>query len=271
MKGSLNVEKLYKESKAQLDKTKHKEKDLFKTYKTYEKKTDSLAKLYFLNTGNLIDYYVTYKMNPTSNDIIKKYQALQAKPNSTLSKVGVLGDSVKTSIEKEDKSLHISSKEIETLQNIYKTVDSMYRRLGDIDSTSEQMVYDYGTTYSMQNRFFWIQIVLVLGLAIYFFGVTSERGKNIVTFIAALALFYVIIIIIAVVRHQMMGYPDGPSNVTTTESTFQKVEDTIDDVCFEESCCAESTKWVSGEGCVAIEAGSDDNSESFITYRSMSQ
>ena len=91
-----------------------------------------MAKLYFLNTGNLIDYYVTYKMNPTSNDIIKKYQSLQAKTNSTLSKVGVLGDSVKTSIEKEDKSLQISSKEIETLQKIYKTVDSMYRRLGDV-------------------------------------------------------------------------------------------------------------------------------------------
>ena len=120
-------------------------------------------------------------------------------------------------------------------------------------------------------RFFWIQIVLVLGFAIYFFGVTSERGKNIVTFIAAVALFYVIIIIIAVVRHQLMGYPDGPSNVTTTESTFQEIEDTIEDTCFEESCCAESTEWVSGEGCVAIEAGSGDNSESFITYRSMSQ
>ena len=99
MDTNLNIEKLYNEAKIRLNNMKQKDIELFKSYKTFEKKSDSLGKLYYLTLGNWIDYYVTYKLNPTSSDVIKKYQRLQGNTNSTLSKVDVLGNSVVTSID----------------------------------------------------------------------------------------------------------------------------------------------------------------------------
>ena len=270
MESNLNIEKLHKEAKVRLKQTKQNDADRFKTYEAYEKKSDSLAKLYYLNTGNLIDYYVTYKMNPTDSDVVKRYQILQTKISDTLTKESALGDSVTTSIGKANKTLTGGTAEIEPLQKIYESLDAVYRRVGDVDSTSQQMVYDYGTTYSMENIFFWIQVVLVFGFAVYFFGVNSDRGKNLAIFIAALALFYVGLIIITVVRQQFRDYPEGPSSVTTTNSTFQDLEDTVSDACFEKSCCTDSTEWITGQGCVAIDSV-PDSSESFMTYKSMSQ
>ena len=270
MESNLAFEKLYKEAKARLQKTKQNDADRFKTYKAYEKKSDSLAKLYYLNTGNLIDYYVTYKMNPTDNDVVKRYQDLQAKINNTLTKESALGDSVSASIEKSNKTLTMGTDEIQPLQKMYERLDAVYRRVGDVDATSQQMVYDYGTTYGMQNTFFWLQVVVVFAFAVYFFGMNSDRGKNLAIFIAALALFYVGLIILRVVRQQFRDYPEGPSSVTTTDSTFQNIEDTVSDACFEKSCCTDSTEWIAGQGCVAIDAV-PDSSESFTTYKSMSQ
>ena len=53
MESNLDFEKLYKEAKARLQKTKQNDADRFKTYKAYEKKSDSLAKLYYLKYGQL--------------------------------------------------------------------------------------------------------------------------------------------------------------------------------------------------------------------------
>ena len=168
-----------------------------------------------------------------------------------------------------------SSDEIESLEKINSSVNALYRRLGDIDSTSEQMVFDYGTRYSMWNVFFWIQIISIIGMAIYFFGVKTPRGMNIAIFIVSLILFYVVILIIVVVKQQFRDYPEGVSGVeTTTDNPFQNIEDTISGACFEENCCTDSTEWVVGEGCVALDSDPDSDSdvngsESFVTYKSM--
>ena len=269
MTSSIDVEKLYNDTKVRATEVKNNDTDRFKLYNTFETKADTLGKLYYLQAGNLTDYYVTYKMNPEDNDVIKKYQGLGGKVNSTLSQVGALGDSISTSIESTSKSLQGDSEEIGSFQRMFDRVATLQGRLGGVDATSQQMVYDFGTKYSMQNIFFGVQVVLVIGFAIYFFGVNSDRGKNLAIFLASIGLFFVLFIIVMVLRQEFRDNPEGPSKVTTTDGTFQNIENTVSDTCFEESCCTASTEWVSGQGCVAIDAV-DDASESFRTYKSMS-
>ena len=170
--------------------------DRYNTYNTYVDKNNSLDQLYQLNTTNILDMYVDYKMNPDDKDVYRKYQVLTAALNATLTKVTTLGTSIGKNIDQMTKTLSLDSNEIQILQSIYQRLSTMQRRISGIDSTSEQQVYDYGTVYNMRHTFYWIQIALLIICGLYLFGMNGNRLHNIGVFIAAILLYYIVVIII---------------------------------------------------------------------------
>jgi len=275
---AVDIDKLYEETKKRLSESETLASDRYDTYDAYVAKDESLGKLYQSDESDILDLYVTYKLNPDDKDTYRKYQVLTAALNGTLKKVTALGASIGKTTDQMTQTLSLDSNEIQILQTMYQRLSTMRRRISGVDSTSEQQVYDYGTIYSMRRTFYWIQIAVLVICAIYFIGTQGNRLHNIGIFIAAVLLYYVVIIIIIVITNKTQNLPDGPGKVTTSTSSFTDMVQTFTDGCFEDACCADGTSWESGTGCVVDCAegtswvdgdGCVDDTETFTTYASM--
>ena len=275
---AVDIDKLYEETKKRLKESDTRAQDRYSTYDAYVAKNESLGKLYRSDGRDITDLYVTYKLKPDDQDASRKYKVLTAALNGTIKKVTALGQSIGKTGEQMTQTLSLDSNEIQILQTMYKRLSTLHRRIGGIDSTSEQQVYDYGTMYSMRRTFYWIQIVLLVVCAVYFIGMHNNRIHNVAIFIAAMLLYYIVVIVIIVISNKTQDMPDGPSKVTTSTSTFSDMVQTLTDGCFEDACCADGTSWESGTGCVVdCEEGTTwvdgegcvDDTETFTTYASM--
>ena len=204
---------------------------------TYETKLKEYDTIHRTTLPKVIDLYPDYKLDPKLYD---KYTGRISVINQMDDKIKDLEKDITLQIKKTSVTMKEEDKELKQLRSIYSNLEKYTQGVGDLDTTSYQMLQDYNIIYKHQRIIYWIYIVFIVILT-YLFIVRSNDKKN--AFLVMLGT-----VIVLYIGHygymkwtERVWLPPGPTKVVKVEDPMPEEEH--NNKCDTKECCGKGTEW----------------------------